>query len=280
MKKKNNYRELLIMKNEKFDKKIKEMQDNLQIKGKIYFYIRVSSNDQLEDGQFLKAKEFCEKNNIDINDESIVKIYHEKVTGTKKDREQLQAMLKAIGQDDLLVLYKLDRLSRNYKDCVAIWEEILDKGADIHIITQPLLDTRMFPKDDLFGYLMNQLMLNMYAYFAQFETEQRAERAKAGVKAMPISEQMTQPYINKDGELVESHAKKISSRTNKPLGRPNLKYPKEWERTIVQQQNKEISMQEALDRLKMKKASYYKLIKQYEAENNVEILKKRKNKTL
>ena len=56
------------MKNEKFDKKIKEMQDNLQIKGKIYFYIRVSSNDQLEDGQFLKAKEFCEKNNIDIND--------------------------------------------------------------------------------------------------------------------------------------------------------------------------------------------------------------------
>lgn len=61
MKKKNNYRELLIMKNEKFDKKIKEMQDNLQIKGKIYFYIRVSSNDQLEDGQFLKAKEFCEK---------------------------------------------------------------------------------------------------------------------------------------------------------------------------------------------------------------------------
>ena len=39
-------------------------------------------------------------------------------------------------------------------------------------------------------------------------------------------------------------------------------------------------MQEALDRLKMKKASYYKLIKQYEAENNIEILKKRKNKTL
>ena len=130
------------------------------------------------------------------------------------------------------------------------------------------------------GNFVSDLVVTILSYVGQQETELRAERAKAGVKAMPISEQMTQPYINKDGELVESHAKKISSRTNKPLGRPNLKYPKEWERTIVQQQNKEISMQEALDRLKMKKASYYKLIKQYEAENNVEILKKRKNKTL
>ena len=107
------------MKNKEFDVKIKKMQDNLQIKGKVYFYIRVSTSGQNEDSQFLEIENFCKKNNLDVKDESIVKIYHEKITGTKKDRPELQAMLKAIGQDDLLVLYKLDRLSRSYRDCIA-----------------------------------------------------------------------------------------------------------------------------------------------------------------
>ena len=260
MKKKNNYRELLIMNN--------------QIKGKVFFYIRVSTKHQNEQLQLDAAHKFIKENNIEDP-----KIYIDKQTGTNTDRPDLQAMLKAVGKGDLVWIWALDRLSRNYNDCQRLWRELTEKGADIIVDkNKEILDTRKYK--DLVGNFVSDLVVTILSYVGQQETELRAERAKAGVKAMPISKQMTQPYVNKDGELVESHAKKISSRTNKPLGRPNLKYPKDWERTVAQQQNKEISMQEALDRLKMKKASYYKLIKQYEAENNVEILKKRKNKTL
>ena len=64
------------MKNKEFDTKIKSMQDNLQIKGKVYFYIRVSTSGQNEDSQFLEIENFGKKNNLDVTDESIVKISH------------------------------------------------------------------------------------------------------------------------------------------------------------------------------------------------------------
>lgn len=263
------------MNNEEFDKKIKNMQDKLQVKGKVYFYIRVSSLGQVEDSQFLEIENFCKKNNLDMEDKSTVKIYHEKITGTKKDRPQLQEMLKAIGKNDLLVIYKLDRLSRNYKDCIAIWEEVLDKGADIHVITQPLLDTRMFPRDDLFGYLINQLMLNIFAYFAQQETELRAERAAAGYKAMKTSPKfVTMAYKDKDGNIVEAHSKKVSKKTGNVVGRPVLDYPKNFATVVQAQQNKEMTMSQALSALGIKKSSYYKLIKKYEQEHQVSLLKK------
>lgn len=257
------------MKNNEFDVKIKKMQDKLQIKGKVYFYIRVSTSGQNEDSQFLEIEEFCKKNNLDMKDESIVKIYHEKITGTKKDRPQLQAMLKAIGQDDLLVLYKLDRLSRSYKDCISIWEEVLDKGADIHVITQPLLDTRMFPRDDLFGYLMNQIMLNIFAYFAQQETELRAERAKAGVAAMKDSKEYSKTYKNKDGEIVEAHLKKKSSRTGKVTGRPCMKYPKDWNKIYKQYITKELNVKQICKLYDLPRSSFYVLVDRYKQENNL-----------
>ena len=56
------------MKNKEFDVKIKKMQDNLQIKGKVYFYIRVSTSGQNEDSQFLEIENFCKKNNLDVKD--------------------------------------------------------------------------------------------------------------------------------------------------------------------------------------------------------------------
>ena len=63
------------MKNKEFDNKIKSMQDNLQIKGKVYFYIRVSTSGQNEDSQFLEIENFCKKNNLDVKDERGIETY-------------------------------------------------------------------------------------------------------------------------------------------------------------------------------------------------------------
>ena len=73
----------------------------------------------------------------------------DKATGTNTNREQLQLLLKVIDKGDLVVIKSIDRLSRNYKECKALWQEITDKGADIVVIDMPLLDTRQYK--DLLG---------------------------------------------------------------------------------------------------------------------------------
>ena len=258
------------MKNKEFDIQIKEMQDNLKIKGKVFFYIRVSTRDQNEQLQLDAMNKFVKENKIEDP-----KVYIDKQSGTNANRPELQAMLKAIGKDDLLVIWKLDRLSRNYKECIEMWNNILEVGADIHVITMPILDTRLFPRNDLFGYFVNQLTLNVFAYFAQQETEMRKERATAGYKAMKSSSKfVTMAYKDKDGNIVEAHSKKISKKTGNVVGRPVLDYPKNFASVVEQQQKKEMTMQQALAALNIKKSSYYKLIKKYEQEHQVSLLKK------
>lgn len=210
---------------------------------KTFFYLRVSSKQQNLQLQIDAMDKFIKENNIEDP-----KIYTEKQTGTNTNRPELKAMLKAMGKGDLLVIWSLDRLSRNYNECKQLWSEITGKGIDIHVITMPMLDTRNF-KGPMESFI-NDLIISILSYVGQQETELRRERAKAGVKAMKI----------KDG-------KRISIKTGKPIGRPNMIYPKNFEAIVQQQREKKISLKQALAALDMPKSSYYKLIKQYENEH-------------
>ena len=112
----------------------------------------------------------------------------------------------------------------------------------------PMLDTRNF-KGPMETFI-NDLIISILSYVGQQETELRRERAIAGLKAMKV----------KDG-------KRISVKTGKPIGRPNMIYPKNFEAIVQQQREKKISLKQALAALDMPKSSYYKLIKQYENEH-------------
>lgn len=186
---------------------------------------------------------FIEENHVEDP-----KIYQEKQSGTNTNRPELKALLKAMGKGDLLVLWSLDRLSRNYNECKQLWSDITGRGIDIHVITMPMLDTRNF-KGPMETFI-NDLIISILSYVGQQETELRRERAIAGLKAMKV----------KDG-------KRISVKTGKPIGRPNMIYPKNFEAIVQQQREKKISLKQALAALDMPKSSYYKLIKQYENEH-------------
>ena len=69
--------------------------------GKIFGYARVSTQDQnlaLQMDALQKA--------------GAVVIYKEKMSGTKKERLELDQLLKAISEGDTVVVYKLDRISK------------------------------------------------------------------------------------------------------------------------------------------------------------------------
>ena len=208
---------------------------------KVFNYIRVSSKGQNETRQIIQHREFNEANNFTNAIELI-----DKATGTNTNRENLQLLLKVVGEGDLVVISSIDRLSRNYKEVIQLWNEITSKKADIVVLDMPLLDTRQYK--DLLGDFISNLILQVLGYVAQQETEFRKHRQMEGINAMPII----------DG-------KKVSKKTNKAIGRPTIEYPSNWEEVYTRYKNKEITGVKAYEQLGLKKTTFYKLIKEYES---------------
>lgn len=206
---------------------------------KVFNYIRVSTKSQNETRQLDQHREFNEVNNFTNAIELI-----DKATGTNMDRANLQLLLKIVGEGDLVVVSSIDRLSRNYKEVIQLWNEITSKGADIVVLDMPLLDTRQYK--DLLGDFISNLILQVLGYVAQQETEFRHERQMQGIASMPVV----------DG-------KKISKKTNRPTGRPTIEYPDNWEDVYSKWINKEITGVKAYEQLGLKKTTFYKLVKEY-----------------
>ena len=97
----------------------------------------------------------------------------EKKTGTTMaGREVLQLILDMIGRGDKLVVWKLDRLARNVADLSRIVAILEKKGAALEIIDQAI-DT---------STASGKAFLQMLGVFAEFETNLRKERQKAGIE--------------------------------------------------------------------------------------------------
>ncbi len=76
-------------------------------------YARVSTNEQDTAAQVAALKAAgCEQ------------IFREKASGGRWDRPELHKLLGQLRKDDVLVVWKLDRLSRSLRDVLTIMEQI------------------------------------------------------------------------------------------------------------------------------------------------------------
>ena len=101
-------------------------------------------------------------------------IYQEKITGTVREREQLNKMLEELQQGEIVIVSELSRLSRSTKDLFEIVEKIHAAGAQIKSLKESWLDTTT-PQ--------GKLMFTIFAGLAQFERDLLSERTKDGLKA-------------------------------------------------------------------------------------------------
>ncbi|SEG88341.1 Resolvase, N terminal domain [Bacillus sp. ok061] len=81
------------------------------------------------------ARVSTEEQNLDMHIDAlqqygIDKLYQEKMTGTKKDRPQLEELLKVLRKGDKIVVYKLDRISRSTKHLIELREKFKELGVD------------------------------------------------------------------------------------------------------------------------------------------------------
>src|SRR5205809_6099308 len=123
-------------------------------------YARVSSNEQDTAAQVaaLKAAK-CER------------IYREQASGGRWDRPELQRLLDRIRKGDVLVVWKLDRLSRSLRDVLTITQRLGDSGAGFRSLTEAIDTTTP----------AGRMMMQMVGAFAEFERAMLRERTKAGL---------------------------------------------------------------------------------------------------
>lgn len=126
-------------------------------------YARVSTQDQNLDRQRdLLLQDGCER------------IYEEKVSGSKRDRPQLQLMLDTLREGDVVIVAELSRLGRSVRDLFAIVERINEIGAQIKSLKEPWLDTTT-PH--------GRLLFTFFSGISEFERDLIRQRTKEGMAA-------------------------------------------------------------------------------------------------
>jgi len=98
-------------------------------------------------------------------------IFREKASGGRWDRPELHRLLDRLRQGDVLVVWKLDRLSRSLRDVLLIMERLGELKAGFRSLTEAIDTTTP----------AGRMMMQMVGAFAEFERAMLRERTNAGV---------------------------------------------------------------------------------------------------
>src|SRR5277367_6411953 len=125
-------------------------------------YARVSTGEQETAAQASALKAAgCER------------IYREKASGGRWDRPELHRLLDQLRCGDVLVVWKLDRLSRSLRDVLVVMEGLAEAKAGFRSLTEAIDTTTA----------AGRMMMQMVGAFAEFERAMLKERTKAGLDA-------------------------------------------------------------------------------------------------
>lgn len=195
---------------------------------KIFGYIRVSSTDQNIDRQHEEMLA------LGINERDI---YIDKQSGKDFERPQYKALKTILRPGDIVYIKSIDRFGRNSREIKREWEEITQGiGADIKVLDMPLLDTTQYK--DLIGNFVSNLVLEVLSFVAEQERKNIKQRQQEGIK--------------------------IAKAKGKHLGRPKAMLPEKWQDIYKAWKSDNITAVKAMEKLNLKKSTFYKLVKQYE----------------
>jgi DNA invertase Pin-like site-specific DNA recombinase len=128
-------------------------------------YARVSTNGQELKLQLDDLKTAgCERKHI----------FTDKASGARADRPGLEKCLRALKPGDTLLVWRLDRLGRSMRHLVSLVEDLRKRGVGFKSLKDGKIDTTTASGD---------LIFNVFASLAQFESRLIQERTKAGLSA-------------------------------------------------------------------------------------------------
>ncbi len=125
-------------------------------------YARVSTKDQNLELQIDALKKAgCEK------------IYQDIASGARTERPELNQMIDNLRPDDVLVIWKLDRLGRSLNHLISLVNDLIEKKIGLQSLNDPIDTTTP----------QGRLSFNLFASLAEFERDLIRERTNAGLSA-------------------------------------------------------------------------------------------------
>jgi DNA invertase Pin-like site-specific DNA recombinase len=101
------------------------------------------------------------------------RVYEEKASGAQRDRPELTAALAYMRDDDVLVVWKLDRLARSLGQLIETVESLERRGIGFRSLTEQIDTTTPAGK----------LTFHIFGAMAEFERSIIRERTRAGLDA-------------------------------------------------------------------------------------------------
>ncbi len=101
------------------------------------------------------------------------KIYQDQISGSAISRPALDELIQDIRKGDVLVIWKLDRLGRSFKDLITLVNNLLERGIGLKSLNDPIDTTTA----------QGRLIFNIFGSLAEFERELIKERTIAGLEA-------------------------------------------------------------------------------------------------
>ena len=138
-------------------------------------YERVSTQQQAEEGFSIDAQTERLTKFAESKDYQIIRHYTDAgYSGAKVDRPALQEMIRDIEKNkiDIVLVYKLDRLSRSQKHTLFLIEDIFLKN-DVQFVSM----SESFDTTTPYG----RAMVGLLSVFAQLERDSIRERTKMGI---------------------------------------------------------------------------------------------------
>lgn len=105
------------------------------------------------------------------------RIYQEKISGIKRERPELSKLLEHLRPNDIVYVWKLDRLARSTQHLLELAEKIKSVDASFCSLSEPWADTTSHA---------GKMIMTIFAGIAEFERDLIRERTGVGRAAAKV----------------------------------------------------------------------------------------------
>ena len=211
-----------------------------------YGYARVSTKEQNEDRQVKAIYDYCNQNNIPIDERHII---IDKASGKDFNRKNYSALRDTmLRSGDTLIIKELDRLGRNKEEIKRELEHFKAEGVRVKILNIPttLIDLEGEQSSQWVIEMVNNILIEVLGAIAEEERLKIRQRQREGID--------------------------LAKARGVELGRPKMNYStiSEKQRKLIaelypQWKTKEITATAFMEKVELKRNTFYKIMKEYEA---------------
>lgn len=208
---------------------------------KIFGYVRTTIKGKDKEEQIAKIKEYCDTNSLEIQEREIIV---DSISADNLNSDGYKALVEyMVRSGDVIIVSELDRLGRNSEGIRNEWKRLYDSKVDVVIVNSPILST--FNKSQEEKIKINEIVIELLSYLAEKEKKRNKDRQTEGIN-------------------------KLKSKNNgKGIGRPKIQITREFKAQYKLWKNKKQSAVDTYNNLGMTKATFYRLVKEYEGKKIV-----------